>query len=401
MKQILFGLFFLSSVTYSSYGQVKSSLDSIDYNLFKSYNVDYRSFSLQGTRNFNYNEVNKYLSNSFNLYMRQNNYTNLEKKQSSHSHNLRTNYFSNSNNSNSISFSPLTQNTERHYYTPNMFYEVNYSGTINSSYIFNNQSNTRDDFEATLGSSVGIRFGKGRINPIDEVFTAAFIIDEIKNEGIDVSGFDQEMLFEFGQLLVLMRNRRILDSRRLKVRQFLELSKFMDAHISTDEESKAMVSAIIMDNLFFANNPSRYSGYRVSVGIEPSGIYYTNKKNQTPNRLSFTSSADFEYNKVISRYFNFNAYTKLEVYKIKSDVIKSDIEFGTSANLGISYYPISRTNMSAAIAFSKYETEKNLSFSGNISYFINYNTQFDVSFDIKFKGERTANYTFNIFHAIY
>jgi hypothetical protein len=401
MKLIFYASFFLSLITFSSFGQVKSSLDSIDYNLFKSYNIDYRSLTLQGSRYFNYTADNKFLSNSFDLFMRQNNYTNLEKKQSFHSHNLQTNYSSNTNNRSSISFSPVTQNAERYYYTPNMFYEVNYSGSISSRYLFSNKSNTRDDLDATLGSSVGIRVGKGRINPIDEVFTAAFIIDEIKNEGIDVSTFNQETLFEFGQLLVLMLNRRILDSRRLKVIQFLELSKFMDAHISTDEVSKAMVNAIIMDNIFFANNPSRFSGYRISFGIEPSGLYYINKKKENPNRLGFTSSFHLEYNKVISRYFNFNAYSKFEADKIKTAGVESELEFGTYANLGILYYPISRTNMSAGISYSKYQMDKNLSFVSHIRYFINYNTQFDASLKINFTGQKSANYTFNIYHSFY
>lgn len=401
MKQILFGLLILALVNVSSYGQSKSSLDSIDYNLFKSYNVDFRSYVLNGTRNLNYLTKQQSLSNLFRVNIRQNSYSNLEKKQTSHFHSINLEYTTNSNSNNTIFFASSSKNEGRYYYTPNMFYEINYFGALNPSYSFKDVKLKPNVFNLYVQGSVEMRLGKGRINPIDEIFTAAFIVDEIKSEGIDIASFDQKTLFEFGQLLVLMRNRRILDSRRLKVRQFLELSKFIDGHISTDEESKAMVSAIIMDNLFFANNPSRFSGHRISFGINPSGTYTNRQILQNLSRLSIQSSINFDYNKVISRYFNFDAYSTIMGGKKTNNNSKSELIYAANTKLGLSYYPNSRTNMSTAIEFSKTEFETNLAFLGLFHYFINYNTYLDLSFNLDFLNEKSINYGVNIYHAIY
>ncbi len=385
--------------TFSSYGQVKYGLDTIDYNLFKSYNVDYKGLSFLGRNNFSYTPINN-VETSNNTHINSSFFSlaNLEKKQSS------KDIYSNFNRTvvpkidDKWNFDFNLRNVNRMYYKPNYFYEINPNLSAFLP-IFNTIKNnvSASDYYLNLSSAIDLRVGIGRINPTSEVFTVAFIIDELKKEGIDVSKLGQDEVFEFGQVLVGIRNKRILDSRRAAVQSFLEMNKFLNKYISTNEDEKMIASAIILDNIFFVYGPPRSSGQRFSIGIQPNVKYILHSPSPfNGNGYSLIGTFDNQYSKALSRYINFNYHINFGPSYIAKNQVNSSRTFNFYALLStdISYYPNSRTEVTSGINVSKYEGEnKNLSFTTKADYFINYftNLQLFLQYSIATKNQFIFN----------
>jgi hypothetical protein len=391
--------------TFSCFGQVKSSLDTINYNLFKSYNVDYRSLYILGNNNFAWSKFQEiYSANSAGLQSNYFAYSNLEKKQTSKFTVARLNYNNEKSKDGVYSFNSFIVLNDRQYYKPNSFYEINPSLNVFSRYsAINAPIEQKKELFATLNPYVDIRIGKGRINPISEIFAVAFIIDELKKEGIDVSRLGQAEMFEFGQVLVGISNKRILDSRRARVQQFIETNKFISKYITSNDDEKMMTSAIIMDNIFFVFNQARSSGQRWSFGIKQGGDLSTNNSFFQQNRYSLESSVDHNYAKALSRYFNFESALKFGVsyYSNSQFINKSLTGIVARAQINVSYHPISRTAITSRFEFTKYQGRENLYLNTDVNYFINYftNLQFKVGYSFVSQKELLVN--FNISHAMY
>ncbi len=128
-------------------------------------------------------------------------------------------------------------NLQRKFGTNNKFFEWGYN--LNTSYRGSKRTESPDQNQQNLYTnlSVPLKIGKGRIQPISDVFLAKFIADELVSSGIISRQMTQSEVFSFANEIAILQNQRIFDSRRYRVYVQENLSKWLENNFQTNKQT--------------------------------------------------------------------------------------------------------------------------------------------------------------------
>lgn len=132
-----------------------------------------------------------------------------------------------------------------------------------------NPSFTEKTWEFDLNASLPLTIGKGRIEPIDDVFIAKFMVDDLMENGILNADLSQEQLFSLGQVMAAARNQRIFDSRRQRIYELTQLDNWFKENGLAESKSDMLYFTTVTDNWLFSFRNVRSVGERYAVGIAP------------------------------------------------------------------------------------------------------------------------------------
>jgi len=394
---------FIILAIYSAILQAqKTDSPKLNYSNFKCYDVKYRALtfdfagnlsSFNNTKNFRYSEGKVNMNANYIQYQ------NLLNKQktlniyASDVYNFKKNINSLLGNSSNYSNQLLIyyNNITRNYFGNNKYFEINpnlqFLENTNIAY----EPLKSYNYNLSVNGSVGLRYGKGRIDPVSQVFSAQFIYDDLKKEGVNVDNITENQVFELACEMTKMQNLRFLDSRRRNKKQLVTLNKLLNSQLNLSDEEKYITSSVLVDNWFFAGLNSRSVGKRLSIGISPFYKFNT----LTKSNYGVGLSGVYEQEKPINQHFQFfQNYSLGFDFKAQENGNITSVSLNPKYNalVGVGYYPISRTSIEASAFLSNINNFFNtidfnsnsqdyIGISSKINYFVSYNTKLSLSFN--------------------
>jgi hypothetical protein len=291
-------------------------------------------------------------------------------------------------------------NSQRKFGSSKKFFEWGYN--LNTSYRGSKRTESPDQNQQYLYTnlSVPLKIGKGRIQPISDVFLAKFIADELVSTGIISRQMTQSELFSFANEIAILQNKRVFDSRRYRVYVQENLTKWLKNNFQTDTERTIELVNIITDNWRNAFLTNRLSGKSYSFGMSPSLQFNRDLKEGTYESIELATSGILEYKNElpISQFFqrSINISGGLTAIERKYNENKGKFfEPFLKASYALGYYPNSRTylNLRAAASYSQFN---GVIFGRTISNFINsvitFQTSYFINNRVRISGNLSAYY---------
>ena len=394
-----FTLFLLLSSTFTLSSQL--SFENIDISKFQYADARFKSLDLSLFQSSNSNAFENYLdrrntSNAFNLNGGLNSYNFRNTRKLQQTSNFGLNFNTQKFNSNSTFDHDVSLNwsMESRHYTGIKFWELVPSLTSNSDL---------SDY-GTINLSFGLRRGKGRLEPVDDVYLLRWIAKDLEEEGVQIDHWDQETIFDLAKSINLINNYRLFDSRRQIKTQLKDATNLITSRLG-DSAQNLDVYATIFDNFTGSIRGQRQEGSRKSIGIKPSFYKAFVGNGADPGFYGLELSAEYIRSK----------NTSLKLQKVKE--VQTGISYYSNQNygpstynfinpfvsgqLGYDYFPNSRTSISAyagvrlgvdfaVLNSGSTEGYQRFTYDGflrlNVNYFINYQTRVRLSLSYKING---------------
>jgi len=271
---LLFGQF--SGFDLSKYKLPDIKTDRLDL-YFNLYNSGSKTFSQISNSDTTESKQN-YLSSALNLSYYH--FRNSEKYQGDL---MVYSYFRPSimkNNTNELITKNNTINTDFLISSNNSFFNQNkgfieidpylsYSSINERYHRYISSGSTRDDNsdQFTTALSIPVLVGKGRIEPVEDVRLAIYILEELNKAGRISSLPTEEVIIELAKKISQIKRKRFFDSRIRKIEELQVIDSFLVANdiISANDIN---YFSVLNDQWDYAYGPSRESGFAISAGID-------------------------------------------------------------------------------------------------------------------------------------
>jgi len=225
------------------------------------------------------------------------------------------------------------------------------------------------DFEGSLPVMVG----KGRIEPLQDARMAVYILDQLSRKGKLKRQPDQQEIRAFAEEIAAIKNERFFDARKRRIVELTRLDSFLRNRDLIREEDIEYYTTM-NDFWRYANNPSRGSGSRLSLGVEPGYDYaYRYEDLDEPNQDVKTIEKNYffelfgliryDYEKPINLYWqsSFHGNVRFGSQQFQDRTVTEDqktngdrLLLDASAEYRLSWYPDSRSRYSVRI-FTAYD----------------------------------------------
>jgi hypothetical protein len=298
----------------------------------------------------------------------------------------------------------------------NKFFEIDYAISSNSRYSSSkNDLRKNNSLKTNFSIQVPLKFGIGRIEPLDQLFNAQFMVDDLINEGLLKEKLSEEKMFELAQLMSKVRVNRVFDDRKSTIYQLTEISNWLEAN-GVDMNINSF--AIINDNRYFNIALERNHGNRLSFGLIPTFNYEyetstTDGNSNGSNVYKITSGAAvIEFNssksisKTMSSSFNIGIAHNYLVSNYRSQFNDTIKPTSISANYSLYFNPNSRSLYGISIASNMGITnfgKNNLNIGTKLfaRHFINYRTNIYASLSstlnlTSIEGNNFKNYYYTL-----
>jgi hypothetical protein len=306
---------------------------------------------------------------------------------------LDTSYSKTNSKRNRIAWNLQTYN--RFYVTPVYFFEVDLNGSVSNDYdnysldyyAMNSNMQVGYNDSKTNGTALeglmSLRFGRGRIEYVEDARLAVYILDDLRKHNRLSRTPTEEEILEFSKIITQVKNKRFFDARIRKIEEISTVDSFL-VSANLINKSDAAYFTTLNDNWVNAAGPARQSGFRYSFGLTPSGLWaqginktnssvfnYTNSNiihNQ--REIGIAGNILVDYNKPISLkwqldggldiaykiYEERNTYNNHDGNGVSSDNTHYKDLYGTLF-ITLGFYPNSRTYFSGTTGLRSRYTE--------------------------------------------
>lgn len=190
----------------------------------------------------------------------------------------KTNYFRHSEQL-SIDLSERYYNRNQQYFEINAALNNSFSKQIQNhettvdTFTYSSKTNQRDSRNSV---SVSFLIGKGRIEQVQDARLAIYLLDDLYKLNRNKRVATNEEVLELAGLITSLKYKRFFDSRLRKIAEITAIDSFLLRRgIAGTQDAQYFTS--LNDNWNYANNPARYSGYRLFTGIEADLMYHNFK----------------------------------------------------------------------------------------------------------------------------
>lgn len=218
----------------------------------------------------------------------------------------------------------------------------------------------------SIATSLEVGIGKGRIDPISDVYLAIYLIKALQKNNRLTKELSPEETLAFAQHIAQVKNRRVLDSRLKRIYEMEAIdSFFVENQLINDAD--ATYFATLADLLPFGYFPDRHKGSLISLSFVPqydlntSDLTVSYSYKQKINRL--LGKINYRYYKPIklkylwtidaSILFGKNSHKTDHTYVIPSDITIIDENsqqfLMPSIQTSFSYFPNTRTEIKGTI----------------------------------------------------
>lgn len=314
------------------------------------------------------------------------------------------------------------QKDYRYYFKNNYFLEADVSFLYYYDDIYSKNLNNLDNLYTekenerhNLHISVPLKIGKGRLEQVQDLRQAIYIIDELTKIGKIKKTLTQEELYDFADYIANLKSERFFDTRLKKMEEIERLDSFLQANYTIDSPD-AKYFTTLTDFWEYAQYPFRLSGNRMTIIANPSMEYHHLFDETTVNKLSTENST--YYTKLNSLDFGLE-FTSEKPFKLKwqnSFYAKTSYglnEYKNSQNIEISripkvkfdvidyvgFYPNTRTNINFGLGlnyekrWNKTDVSQNIVGDGSKQFYLY--SQTNLNYYISSKARLSAYYHLN------
>lgn len=284
-------------------------------------------------------------------------------------------YNSNSENTNSYF---LISSTNRLYNQELSFFEIDPEVSINTGtnrYIYESTSNTSTDEHTNQFStniSLPISIGHGRIEPVEDLRLAIYILEELNKVGrIDKMPPDSVVL-EMAKEISKIKRKRFFDTRIKKISELQAVDSFLLANkiVSTNDIN---YFAVLNDQWDYASGPTREAGFAINAGIDDGVVL-----SSTSEKTVFNKEVPIESKSPINTY-KIGGFMMVRYAKPINLYWQTSATFETSYGFKFTRNPQNRNN-----AEENYITNI---FNSNLSYLVQYLPNSRTSIGLNLAGE--------------
>jgi hypothetical protein len=259
--------------------------------------------------------------------------------------------------------------------------------------------------------------GYGRMNPMNDVRRALYIVDELYEAGLLVQYPETKVLHALADLLYDLSYTRVYDSRIKRIEDLKRIDAFFVKHGLLVSENIDYFS--LLNDMLFYSSPSGWSrGYELSLGLgKGQGHRYDEWDSSFLMKENYKSdiySVQLLYREILNRYWVFSTSARWEGRKETRDIdytssFSDKISRTENAYLlrsGIAWHPDTRTVLEAEIGGqyrkrkedSSYYIEEQMS---QWDYFLGINFSYYLSSRLTFSAESQLRKTVNTRDAFY
>ena len=198
------------------------------------------------------------------------------------------------------------------------------------------QDNSDNHFTANF--SLPISVGHGRIEPIEDVRLAIYIIEELNKTG-SINNLPQEnVILEMAKEISKIKRQRFFDSRLRKIRELQVIDSFLIANkvISSND---IKYYTVLNDQWDYASGPVRSSGLAVNAGIDDRILINRYRRSETSNGASPVESELF------SNLYNIAGFVQARYYKPINLYWQTSASLKTSYGIEIHENPLDKSNL--------------------------------------------------------
>ncbi len=367
----------------------KAQYENIDLNKYKLSNYKYKSLSTQLDLSNNLNSTNDDVSSSFSTRTRVDGTIN-------YSSTIQTRkYIGNQSISLGGNFQFLNRSQELlsstidstnkfstlgiYYSTNNKFYVRNkFFWGIGITTQHRTQNNTgKGDYSKKLNTQyqtfnrLSLSVGFGRVENVTDARLAIYILDDLQKAGRVSRNLTQEEVFAFADYITSTLNKRVIDSRIKRIKEFVAIDSFLVANGLTTQ-TDGLYFGLLSDNWNYARTQTWETGSLGEVSVSPIFNYTNNFTRDNINDIisrtreeityyGISFMASYSATKVIglkwqrgweiSGAFNFK-----KVEMSSTNGLTDQKEITANAKIYADYIPNTRTSIrtQSGIAFSKF-----------------------------------------------
>lgn len=285
----------------------------------------------------------------------------------------------------------------RYFYKPKNFFEINYSaGTgYRRDDLSPHPSSNKIGEKSFFGQlALEIMIGQGRLENVTSAWRAVRILREFEKSGILKDLPKDDQILQLANLLTILQNRRIFDSRLRRIESLEQLDHFFQREGLLQNDGMAYFS-ILYDTWNFGVNASRSAGGTFSFGFIPSIDYGFEKmlfnSNGNPSDevetsliAGFFGKMKWIYCKPINQAWQINVgidliagMTYVETEEVTHKTAEKSLRVSPSLFVSAGFYPSSRSTLRSSLR-SSFEAESEYSDIdfGTAPFVIDWDTSF-------------------------
>jgi len=193
----------------------------------------------------------------------------------------------NKNFSTSLNFSYNTNNS--FYITNDFFFEVDFRSIIFPTNYYSKNEHLLDVSKTnqnnfSINNQLILQVGKGRIEDVSDARTAIYILDDLQKQGRLSRTLDQQEVFEFADFITKTLNKRVIDSRIKRIKEYVAIDSFLVAKGLTTK-TDGLYFGLINDNWNYARTQYWLTGSKLYFGVSPFLGYYNRFYKRTENGI--------------------------------------------------------------------------------------------------------------------
>lgn len=411
--------------TYNS----KSYLNTHHTNQFSNAIVNANSLNLSSGGSFGYSSTtyNRHYHGSQGFGLGFNNSFHNSASDDSYNDPFYSDKYKSKTSGSSFNFS-LNINTNNRFYISNDYFigigfQTNilpYHSYSKSVYNANNDSHTTSTVFNAFKSenSLPLYFGKGRFEDVSDARLAIYIFDDLTKQGRLSRIPSQEEVFAFADFITKTLNKRVIDNRIKKIKEFVAVDSFLVSNgLST--KTDGLYFALINDNWNYSRLQNWVTGSSWSLGVTPSLNYQTSHIKRTDttavstdwerlNEYGFSIDAEYGSSRISGLKWikGYDIRASFNIFNFDSSGYFEDIinhkSITTSASYIIKYLPNTRTSIicNAGITLNKNlnkgrfdELEIRPSISGACYYYFSEKLRLQINASVNYNYNKIYYYT--------
>ena len=242
--------------------------------------------------------------------------------------------------------------------------------------------------------STPILFGFGRIYDVTDHWKAVRMLSEFQKENLLDRQLNDQDITNLADILAQRRYTRRFDFREKQKEDLEAIHNYLSQSNIINNNSIACFTTLEDMWSYGINTSRRLTGFSFALGVEPQIDYrYYKNDNQTPQEgtrqyLTGYLSAKTIYEKPINQKLQLSINSNIkfgDIYEYRSKESKKYVNKGHHlvpyVNIGIGYYPNTRTSLSTGISTNSSLSRTNLyaTWYGAIHYYISPQTRLHIS----------------------
>lgn len=217
----------------------------------------------------------------------------------------------------------------------------------------------------SINGNLGLYLGKGRIEPMRDIFVAQFMLDDMVAENLLDSTYQRDLVVELANIMILTRSQRVFDSRMARKYQLKTICDFL---VTKGLASSIEMFNVVNDHWFNTVYNNRSVGEKISFGLASNIEHDYNDNGSRPptSRKSGLLGLHFDYQntKPLSQFWHREIKATLSAAQDPASFLSRG--YSARCKIEYSYFPTTRTSFNGGVGtyFSTHDFENMVIIAG-------------------------------------